>query len=233
MKEKWKSYLVFAPRLYRTVMYLFVPVFLAALAVWLSSAGEVALIPVMALLVMIEIVSDAWMFGGIQTNERVQLDYLKTSARGRKVMKNALTMDMVRRLLYAAGIMGICKLAIWLASGMAWQSAAREAGFWKAVFFGGGAAGGSGGLGIWLFLTFVSYFLSVLGTFLSRFGSMMWINMMVGYIFGTLAVLLLRLPGLSQYVFGYALLFGALGAAAGILAVRTAMKKMEEGYYDK
>ena len=88
-----------------------------------------------------------------------------------------------------------------------------------------------------LYLVLLSYFVSVLGTFLSRYGSSVYINMMIGYgamvlmIFGQFGL------GLRGYLWGGILLLDALLAALGIgisiVAVKFAMKKVEGGYYEE
>lgn len=232
MKERIKSYFVFASVFYRIVMYLVIPVFFVGFAFWAGSiVGEAVLILAAVLLPTVEVISDSWMFGGIQTKDPAKLDYIKTSWKGSRIMKNALMVDMLRRFLFSAGILGICRLVIYAAGkgtetglGLGEKEALLISGVWN--------IGGSRGLGIFLFLTGMVYFLSTLGTFLSRYGSMIWINMTIGSAAGTLVMLGLRLPHLSEHIFAYALFFGILGICISLLAVRTAMKKMEEGYYD-
>lgn len=225
MKKSIKSYLVFTSVFYRIVMYLLIPAALLGIAFWVGTAGNVALTLLAGILPMAEIISDSWVFGGIQTKESVKMDYLKTSARGKNILRNALIMDMVRRFLSVAGILGIGRLIIWLGS----RTGEEKPG----AMFLFEDSGDGGSLGIFLYLLVLCYFISALGTFLSRYGSLIWINAMVAYVVSALEGLCLFLPGLWQHAFAYALLFAVLGILVSVLAVRTAMKKMEGSYYDR
>ena len=205
-----KSYLVFTSLFYRIAVFALMPLSLIGIGLWTGqSIGGAEMIVAAMLLPMAEILSDNWLFGGIQTKDPEKMDYLKTSGRGMGIIRRALAMDMVRRFCTALCTIGVCYLMPWLVYGR------KE------------------DIGVALYFVLMPYFFSVLGTFLSRYGSLLWLNMTIGYgasFFVTAGLLLL---GLSEYILLLDLVFGVLGISASIFAVRVAMKKVEGGYYDK
>ncbi len=237
MKNAMKSYLVFTSRLYRLVMYMLLPGVCGGICLWAcgsggSRAGRGVLMAAALLLPMVETVSDSWLFAGVQNLSYTNLEYLKSSGRGGAVMRQALTVDVVRKLVSSAVILGLAYaiIGLWeLLSGEIkeglWAGAVESAfGFW-------GAGSGTGGV-LWC-MVMCSFFFSMLGTFLSRYGNMIWINLMVGYGVVALEIAGQFLPGLSVHLYGYGGIFGLLGLCVGALAVRTAMARMERSYYDQ
>ena len=212
MKHRIKSYLVFTSFIYRICMFLAVPVIVTGIALSrVGRFGNAAMIFAAVLLPMVEIISDTWLFGGIQTKDMDKLDYLKTSHRGMEIMRNALSMDMARKLLTAIVVMAVCAVIVY------WEN--------KGI-----------GREIWLILSYavsISWFCSILGTFIARYGSLLWFHMMVGYgmsMFGSICWFLPGLPGLMA-VYTVILFIG--GILVSNVAVRVAMKKVEGSYYDK
>ena len=113
MKHRIKSYLVFTSFIYRICMFLAVPVIVTGIALWsVGRFGNAAMIFAAVLLPMVEIISDTWLFGGIQTKDMDKLDYLKTSHRGMEILRNALSMDMARNLLTAIVVMAVCAVIV-------------------------------------------------------------------------------------------------------------------------
>ena len=206
MKMGLKSYLVFTSLLYRIVMYVLLPIVLAGIYIYLEKyiSVEASMIVIAELLTAAEIISDNWMFGGIQAKDSAKLDFLKTSGRGMKIMKNALAMDLFRKFLSAAGILVLCSLA--LTDGMV--------------------------LDIWtvIYLLLVSYFFSVFGMLISRFFTLLWCNMLTSYVANFLAILCCVLPGLPEKALWYDMLFAILGIGISILAVNMAMKRVKAQY---
>lgn len=212
MRQKIKSYLVFTSRGYRLVMFALVPLLLAALQAFFLKKMEGSAIPLIIMfLTAAEIMGDNWFLGGIQEKNAEKIDYLKTSGRGMKVMENALIMDFVRRFLTAAAIFGICDLLSRLLGG----------------------ADEFRGLGIWLFSVLTSYSLSALGTLFARFGSYLWINILISYFAAAVGIVccLLLMFDVSPWIFSG--LLAVLGAGISVLAVKIAMRKVKGGYYDK
>ncbi len=223
MKNRWKSYLVFTSLAYRVLVYLGIPVVLSGMAAYVGRklGGGAALVAAAVLLPMAEAVSDNWLFGGIHTKDTEKMDFLKTSGCGMRIMRNALGLDMLRKLITAVIVLGICCFAFpWINSGNRFEMGqkVREADeIIQMAVYGAG----------------VSWFFSVLGTFLTRYGSQLWFNMIVGYGLVLLETVCWFLPGLEEHLVLYALLYLALGIGVSLLAVNVAMKKAEGSYYDK
>ena len=53
------------------------------------------------ILCCVEIIADYWVFGGICTKEFPGLEFLKSSVRGRKIFRSAVTGDCVRKLIWS------------------------------------------------------------------------------------------------------------------------------------
>lgn len=214
MKRKIKSYLVFTSYLYRAVMFGAVPA--AALAVYVlftKTTGFSWLLSIPVVVILVEIAADNWMFGGIQGKDAEKMDFLKTSSHGMQIMQDALLLDLLRRLLSLAGISAVCVLA--------------------GAVLGDDMLTAPGELAQKLLcVMFVSYDISVLGTLLARFGSAVWINFVIGYagiVLGAIGSFLMM--SVNTAVSG--LILAVLAALLSILAVKTAMRKIRGGYYDK
>lgn len=212
MRQKVKSYLVFTSWGYRLVMFALAPLLLAALqVVSLKVMGGSAVPFIIIILIIAEVVADNWFLGGIQEKSAEKIDYLKTSGKGMKVMESALVTDFVRRFLTAAVVFGVCNLLsrIW------------------------GGQDDFQSMAVLLLSVLITYSLSVLGTFFTRFGSYLWINMLVSYFAAAVGVVCCVLPmfGVSGLILN--VIFAVLSAGASILAVKVAMKKVEGSYYDK
>ena len=230
--KRVRSYLAFASLAYRIVMCLLIPAALAAFAVWAgANIGDVSVALVMMFLPLAEIVSDSWLFGGLQARDSEKIDYLKTSGRGMAVMRNALGLDLLRKFLTALCVI----VASYCFVQQAKKGLERMPGAGADFISCGGAFEE---IGFLLYLILLSYSLSALGTFLSRYNSTTYGNVLIGYGAMILAGLAgLFLPGLVKYpsggIFLLDLLCVAAGIGASILAVRAAMKKVEGGYYDE
>lgn len=226
MKKRVRSYLVFTSPLYRIVVYLLVPAAIVGVSLWTErDLGRFALLLSTMLLIITEVVLDSWLFGGMQARHFDKMDYLKTSNRGMGVLQSALCMDLLRKFLAVLGILAVCNAAMGFLSDAPGLSA----------MYGSGGVGGAGSEAeILLYYALVAYFFSALGTFLSRYGSLLWLNVAIGYLAAILALFcLILLPGLLQYIFLCNLLFAFFGAGVSFAAVWAAMKKMEGSYYDR
>lgn len=228
MKRILKSYLVFAPLIYRIVMFIIMPIAVVAAVLCSGGAfgrvgipelmnfpGTTVCIFVMMILPLVEIISDNWLFGGIQSKETEKLDCLKTSGIGMQVLRNALSIDLLRKFLSATVITGVSYGILY------WRLVPDLIGIliendWKLL----------------LYAILVSYFFSVLGTVLSRYGSMVWLNVMVAY-FVEIIISLCVYNALMTHAVVYCVLSAILDVAVSILAVRIVMKKVEGSYYDK
>lgn len=216
MKEKIRSYLVFATGGYKIVMLIVLPVFLLAVDLAAAVIFQGSAMPAfIMLLIMAEVLSDNWYLGGIQEKNSAKIDYLKTSAKGMRIMKNALIMDLVRRFVYLVVIAG----ASWL--------------FTVLCTAGEGVRTGIGLKEI-LFAVLLVYTLSVLGVFLCRFFSYLWVNMLAAYVeaIAGLVIFLVASAGFLPVMLANIALV-ILGVGLSILAVKIAMLKVEGSYYDK
>lgn len=229
-----KSYLVFAGARYRLAVYLLMPAALLGIGLWVegklgSGNGGVGAIVVTVLLPVAEINSDNWLFGGIQAKDSMGLEYLKASGRGMGILKNALWMDLARKFLSALGIIALHRLAAALAWG--WEAGGVPGSRPGIAHSWLGNAGSA--VGVLLYFVLVAYIVSALGTFLSRFGGIFWMNLLISYGAVFLAAFALMLLNLAEHIFIIDIMCMALGAAVSVLTVQVAMKRVERSYYDK
>lgn len=141
MGKRVKGYLVFTSKIYRIIIYLLMPAALTALGVWTGAhVGDtrLALVLMAMLLALTEVVSDAWLFGGLQARDAEKMDYLKVSGRGMALMRNALALDLFRKFLTALCTIGAAYLIIGQVKGgcrgrwsRQWISSAAETFFRK------------------------------------------------------------------------------------------------------
>lgn len=217
MKQKIIAYKVFTSLGYRIAMFAVLPLVLLGVQIFVLAAYRGTGIPLFApALIIVEIMADNWFLGGIQEKNSQKIDYLKTSARGMKVMRNVLVTDVARRLLSCAGILGLCQgLAV-----LTGVSGERE-------------------ITLLTFMTvlFAAYFLSALGVFIARFFSYLWVNMICGYI-GSVAGLVacmiwITMPPPAALAAVILVCLLVLSAGISVLMVKIAMIKEEGSYYDR
>ncbi len=111
MKRKIKSYLVFTSFSYRICVFILLPAVLAGIGIYTESYfGRLGILASAMLLTMAEILSDHWLFSGLLAKESARMDVLKTSGMGMEILKNALTLDLLRKLLTALGLLAVCDL---------------------------------------------------------------------------------------------------------------------------
>lgn len=218
MKQKIKSYLVFTSVLYKILMFLVLPVLLLGIQLFSSAALQGTVIPLsLFLLIFVEIPADILVLGGIQEKNSEKIDYLKTSPKGMQVMRNVLVMDLARRFLTCVVIFGLSRLMM-------------------SIFGATPGAERLAGPGALLLAVLISYTISVLGIFISRFVSLLWVNLLCCYA-GAIVGLILFFIGASNYVPLLLPLmngaFGILAVGISILAVKIALMKVEGSYYDK
>lgn len=221
---------MFTSFLYKIAVFLLIPLAVTGIGLYMGGrVGMAGVILAAMLLPPAEILSDYWLFGGIQARDPAKMDYLKTSGRGMWVMKNGLSMDLIRKLLSGAVVLIFSCTGIWLEGKM--QGGTNPG---QSMEFLAQIPGGEKLQWIWFLILMIgiAYFFSVLGTFLSRYGNMLWINMITGYAMMVLEILCQFLPGLWSYIYVYIALFAVLGLAVSLLTVRTGMKKVRRGYHD-
>ncbi len=208
--KRIKNYLVFTSLLYRILTFVLLPIVTVGLYYLLRKMiPQVGLVIVMSMVVMAEIILDIWLFGGIQVKGTQMLEYLKTSGRGRMVLRDALVIDLIRRFITIAGIMGVC----YLLEGLEWNNLQVVA--------------------IRIYSILIAYTLMVAGVLIARYEGIAWVNIVLSYAAVFLAAMSFLLPGLSQYIMVYDLVVGVLAVLVSILTVKAAMKKVEGSYYDR
>ena len=216
MRKKIKSYLVFTSLWYRFGVYLAIPAVLAAIGLLIERGlPGGGLIVISVLLPVAEIISDSWLFGDIQTKDSMKLEYLKTSGQGKELIRTALWTDLFRKLLSAIVIMALFSLAMVMGKGEAPEAA------------------GTGGFGSLLYLVLLSWLVSVLGTFVSRYASLVWINLIVSYGAMVLAMLGIFLLRLAEHILLIDLLFAIFGILMSTVAVKAAVERVERSYHDE
>lgn len=214
-----KGYLAFTSFVYRIAMFGILPVALVAVNIWAAAfmGDDVrVLLGVMPfLMIMVEILTDTWMFGGIQGKSAARIDFLKTSPEGMGLLQKALIMDLVRRFLSFSGIMAACVLVNLV---------------WKVEMFGGDAVKG---LGVILSLILSSYAVSVFCIILARFGTMLWQSVLVGYLGLVIESVYVGFLIVLGHPFVWCCVCAVLAVGASILAVKIVMRKVRGGYYDR
>ena len=110
MKQKVEGYLVFTSLGYRLAVDILIPLALVGFHVFFSGEEGGSGPIIMLLLPLLEIVCDNWFLGGIQEKNAENMDYLKTSSKGMKVIRSVLILDFARRFMTAVTVFGICFL---------------------------------------------------------------------------------------------------------------------------
>lgn len=218
-----KAYLVFTSIIYRVVMFGVLPLVLIALYALANMAmGDGAgtavpflIIAIPFLTIMIDVIADTWMFGGMQRKDGAKMDFLKTSSKGMGLLENALTMDLVRRLFSLSGIMAVCLLVNAVRGERMFENNAAK------------------GVGFILSLILSAYTVSVLCTLLSRFGTMLWQSILVGYL-GLLVESVCMGSLISVWhPLVWCCVYGILAIVVSVLAIKAVMRNVRGGYYDE
>lgn len=103
MKKSIKSYLVFTSLSYRIWGLVIVPLLLAGVTVFgvcVVKLRGAQLYMIASYVIVFEILSDYWLFGGICEKQTREMEYLKTSLRGIGMLKRGLIIDLLRRAVY-------------------------------------------------------------------------------------------------------------------------------------
>lgn len=211
MKKMLKSYLVFAPVLYRLILFLVVPVLLIALQMWLASANAIYTSVYLVLLVLMsaEIMMDRWAFGGIAAKNVRQPEYLKSSRQGMKVMKYALAADAVRQFVESLAVLVICAA---VCVGFGGTFGVKEAASCLALLFSGSAL--------------ISVTLTIV-----RFLDIPMINMWAAWVAGMIfSGIYLIAFNHSSWMFPVS---AVLALVCAVLGVKAILKRLEESYYDE
>lgn len=104
MKQMLKSYHVFLPLVWeRAIVYLLYPALFLLLNYWsgavFHSDAEKYLMLCAGMVVTVELFLDYFIFGGVAAKDTNKLEYLKTSTKGSRLLKNGLMGDGIRRFI--------------------------------------------------------------------------------------------------------------------------------------
>lgn len=209
--KRIRAYFLFTGWKYKLGIFLGLPAAALLLGiVWRRQHAEVPIYGylVMAGLIFVEILSDQGVFNGIQARRGFKLDFFKTSYEGALLLQWGLTLDLVRRLLTAAICVGLGLLT--------------------------GAQTADGGAAEYLGILLAVYSAETLGLFLSRYTRTTVLSVLTAYggilagVAGFTMAWVTPPPGLWVVDAVLAL----MSAALSVLAVRTAMKKWRQTYFD-
>lgn len=218
MRRICKSYLVFTGFGYRLLTFWLMPLLLLGIQTAAVSMGKNFSIILSLVMASIEAMADSWFLGGIQSKDADKMDFLKTSDKGMQVMKTALITDFLRRFVSMTVVFLLCCGIARLGGGKA-----------SAIFSDCNTA-------LLACALLLGYAFSVLATLVGRFFSLFWINMLIAYtipILGSVTMyLILSDPVYMNLAALFDIVLTVLGILLVALAVRTAMKKVEESYYD-
>lgn len=218
MRRICKSYLVFTGFGYRLLMFWLMPLLLLGIQTAAVSMGKNFSIILPLAMASMEAMADSWFLGGIQSKDADKMDFLKTSAEGMRVMKTALIMDFLRRFVSMTVVFLLC-------CGIARLGGGKTSAILPVDK-----------IELLVFPLLFGYTFSVLATLVGRFFSLFWINMLVAYpipILGSVTMyLILSEPVYVSVAALFDIVLTVLGILLVVLAVKTAIKKVEESYYD-
>ena len=221
MGMRMKSYLAFTTIAYKVVLFILAPLAAIGIQVLLApmeySEPGPGLYLTAVLMVELEIVMDYWAFGAVAAKGNGCLEYLKTSARGLKLMKTALWQDAFR-------VFAECLLVLSL--GMAAHHLVRRdfAGFTRQM-----EAGETLKL---LAIAMAAYFVAMSGQLITRYFDNIQVNMVVAALTAnSILLFLLWMVNLSGYFMLAALTI--FSVTISVLGLRQIMTRVEESYYDE
>lgn len=161
--------------------------------------------------VVVEIILDYFVFGGIASKETNRLEYLKTSVRGINLLKSSLITDAIRRFLSIAIIIIGSYLAIAYRQQMDYQYTSLQL----------------------LVCIFSTYLLTEAGLLFTRFFINWWVNIAVVYILNNIAVTIGIFVSTWNIPIWAPVLLVLLGMGITSTGRRLILKRMEESYYDR
>ncbi len=205
IKKKIKRYLVFTSFAYRIGVCIAAALLLAAGVFAGAFFEETGLICAAGLLTMAEVLSDYWLFFGLQAKEPQKMDFLRTSGFGMEVIRDAVMMDLLRKFLTALGILAAAYLLAGLSGGFLYMALASYA------------------------FSILGTFLSRYGgMFLANACIAQFAAAIV-----LVSLLCMSRTGLSQYRLAVSLLFAVIGMGASALTVAEGMRIVKGGYDDE
>lgn len=221
----FRSYRAFATNFYKFFICVIYPVFAIFCCVLVQSgcfgllnkSGYHFLVPASMLgscMIFVECMADYWLFCGIQSKSANHMNFLKSSRKGIAFFKNALLGDVLRRFLVIVGCSIINAII--------------------GVYVFKYDLGGTYGICLVAVYAFYSYFLSTLAVFVCRFGTIWYFNMGVGYLGSSItAILTLLISRDLLPIWVWVLLYLIASIVISIIAVKVAIKKVEDSYHDQ
>ncbi|MDD5934606.1 MAG: hypothetical protein PUC65_03420 [Clostridiales bacterium] len=221
----FRSYNAFSPKIYKAVMWIIYP-FLAIICCILVQNGCFGLVTekgyhymvsanlLCSSIVIIEVMGDYWLFSGIQSKNANHMDFLKSSKRGRQFFRDAIVSDIIRRFTVIV-VLNVANLIIGTCI-FNYQSGGIE--------------------GILLITTYglCCYTFSTFAVFISRYGQIWYINMGIGYIGNVVAMIaILIISTIKLPLWIWVFIYCMSSIVVTILAVKVAIKKVEDSYYDQ
>lgn len=166
-----------------------------------------------SMIVIIEIIGDHFLFGGVYARFGNKMEFLKLSEKGKSLYKSAMIMDQIRRTVFVISV-NLANAAIGII--------------------------GKGDLAGWLEISvLITYILITLvlcnvGIVICRFSQNPVVNIAVGYLANIMLMLFMYVisgPEVSLVVVNVVLAAGFVVSSIG--SVWFSMKKMEESYHDE
>lgn len=212
MKDRVRSFMVFTNLGYRIIAYLAVPVLGIVIGHWVAKNMLIPGYLVTAfLLIVIEMVLDHFIFGGICAKDVTHLEYLKCSPKGERVIRNALIGGMVRSLLTMA--------VIFIGNQISMNVLYPELEYERYAVL------------VPLALLLSAFAIMMLGIIVGRFFDSLQVYYLLSIVGTVLEGFMLVLINKYWYV-GFILSL-VLAVGIGGLSVKIAMKRIKESYYDK
>lgn len=230
MKKGIKSYIVFTTRAYRLVLFVLLPFAVIGIQLGLSVmcrpleewkgdiedivyAADIAMAVAASFIMAAEVHADNWVFGGVAAKTGLSPEYPRSSTRGRQVMRGALRIDSVRRILESTLLLVLGR-SCW----------AVAAGGFTELFAPGGFVSMAAVMLCECFV--VTAALSV-----TRRYDNYHVNMSIAWLACFILVGLLILCRMFSYVM--CAVMALLYVSAIVLCQRMTMKRVEESYYDQ
>lgn len=207
MKNKIRPYFLFAPLWYRIIFLVMIPAILFGIYVLFTEVMSAPFYMISAgLYVWMEIFGDYWVLNGIHQKNSFAMEYIKSSPKGRSIMKAVIMMDIIRRVVWASGFVGIMFLYAALRTTV--EGCTIEIGIMLVVF-----------------LT------TSIGLLITRHLDNFQINMLIASIIvflAGLAIIAVYLGGIMVVAF-----LGISSVIFSFFSYWYTNKKVEDGYYDE
>lgn len=223
MGKRMKSYLAFTTFAYRLVLFVLMPLAVIGLQALLSPFGnsgfKLGLRLTASLMLETEIIMDYWAFGAVAVKDNRCLEYIKTSAKGLKMMKTALWQNAFRIFAECLLLLILGVAAHYLVRGdFAWLTREMEAQEPAKL----------------LMIAMAVYLLAVGGQLIARHFDSIQINVFAAILANVMLSPLLMAATINTYFNSYYVLvvLTLLAVPVSVFGFRWIMTRVEEGYYD-